>query len=145
MYCVCIHLFILIPKKSLKKNNTNSVLISVFVLFPFGGDGGIRTHVPLAWQHDFESRSLWPLRYVSIAQRNSNTKRWFWQVLRNLFFKIKLSAVKNHFSSYLFVLFFCVFACFRSVFFLVSRFSRFPRRFCGVLNEKKFLTLKNKS
>ena len=30
------------------------------------GDGGIRTHVPVARQLDFESSSLWPLRYVSI-------------------------------------------------------------------------------
>lgn len=32
----------------------------------FSGDGGIRTHVPVARQLDFESSSLWPLRYVSI-------------------------------------------------------------------------------
>ena len=30
------------------------------------GDGGIRTHVPVARQLDFESSSLWPLRYVSV-------------------------------------------------------------------------------
>lgn len=30
------------------------------------GDDGIRTHVPVARQLDFESSSLWPLRYVSI-------------------------------------------------------------------------------
>ena len=40
---VCIHVLILIPKKSLKKNNTNSKLFSVFVLFPCGGEEGIRT------------------------------------------------------------------------------------------------------
>lgn len=34
---VCIHVLILIPKKSLKKNNTNSEFTSVFVLFPCGG------------------------------------------------------------------------------------------------------------
>ena len=34
---------------------------------PFsGGDGGIRTHVPISGQNDFESFSLRPLRYVSI-------------------------------------------------------------------------------
>ena len=32
------------------------------------GDGGIRTHVPVARQLDFESSSLWPLRYVSIPE-----------------------------------------------------------------------------
>jgi hypothetical protein len=31
------------------------------------GDDGIRTHVPVARQLDFESSSLWPLRYVSNA------------------------------------------------------------------------------
>ena len=31
-----------------------------------GGDGGIRTHVPISRQNDFESFSLRPLRYVSI-------------------------------------------------------------------------------
>ena len=31
----------------------------------FSGDDGIRTHVPVARQLDFESSSLWPLRYVS--------------------------------------------------------------------------------
>lgn len=31
------------------------------------GDSGIRTHVPVARQLDFESSSLWPLRYVSSA------------------------------------------------------------------------------
>ena len=32
----------------------------------FGAAGGIRTHVPVTRQLDFESSSLWPLRYVSI-------------------------------------------------------------------------------
>ena len=32
------------------------------------GDSGIRTHVPVARQLDFESSSLWPLRYVSIKR-----------------------------------------------------------------------------
>ena len=31
-----------------------------------GGDGGIRTHVPISGQNDFESFSLRPLRYISI-------------------------------------------------------------------------------
>ena len=31
------------------------------------GDGGIRTLVPVTRQLDFESSSLWPLRYVSSA------------------------------------------------------------------------------
>lgn len=31
------------------------------------GDDGIRTHVPVTRQLDFESSSLWPLRYVSIV------------------------------------------------------------------------------
>ena len=34
----------------------------------FSGDGGIRTHVPVARQLDFESSSLQPLRYVSITK-----------------------------------------------------------------------------
>ena len=34
---------------------------------PAGGDGGIRTHVPISRQNDFESFSLRPLRYVSIS------------------------------------------------------------------------------
>lgn len=33
IWYVCIHFIILIPKKSLKKNNTNSFSLSVFVLF----------------------------------------------------------------------------------------------------------------
>lgn len=41
MYCVCIHFLILTPKKSLKKNNTNSEFFSVFVLFPLGGQGHV--------------------------------------------------------------------------------------------------------
>ena len=32
----------------------------------FGGDGGIRTHGPVFRLTDFESASLWPLRYISI-------------------------------------------------------------------------------
>ena len=31
----------------------------------YNGDGGIRTHVPVARQNDFESFPLRPLRYVS--------------------------------------------------------------------------------
>ena len=31
------------------------------------GDDGIRTHVPVTRQTDFESVPLWPLRYVSSA------------------------------------------------------------------------------
>ena len=36
-----------------------------------GGDGGIRTHVPISGQNDFESFSLRPLRYISILRFGS--------------------------------------------------------------------------
>ena len=32
----------------------------------FGGEGGIRTHVPVTRQHAFEARPLRPLRYLSV-------------------------------------------------------------------------------
>ena len=36
-----------------------------------GGDGGIRTHVPISGQNDFESFSLRPLRYISKSKRRT--------------------------------------------------------------------------
>ena len=32
-----------------------------------GGEGGIRTHVPVTRQHAFEARPLRPLRYLSVG------------------------------------------------------------------------------
>src|SRR3954469_4583439 len=38
---------------------------SLISLKLFGGEGGIRTHVPVTRQHAFEARPLRPLRYLS--------------------------------------------------------------------------------
>src|SRR5688500_19835347 len=41
------------------------------ILNEFGGEGGIRTHVPLARQDAFEAPPLRPLRYLSAEVRLS--------------------------------------------------------------------------
>ena len=45
-----------------KKKSLNAICVQTQ---SGGGDGGIRTHVPISRQNDFESFSLRPLRYVS--------------------------------------------------------------------------------
>src|ERR1019366_3957875 len=40
-----------------------------------GGEGGIRTHVPVTRQHAFEARPLRPLRYLSVE--GTRMKRTF--------------------------------------------------------------------
>src|SRR5947209_18334661 len=40
-----------------------------------GGEGGIRTHVPVTRQHAFEARPLRPLRYLSVEE--DSVKRTF--------------------------------------------------------------------
>ena len=52
-----------------KKSSESSLL--------FNGDGGIRTLVPVTRQLDFESSSLWPLRYVSIGAANEQNENRF--------------------------------------------------------------------
>src|SRR5438128_10640505 len=37
-------------------------------MFCGGGEGGIRTHVPVTRQHAFEARPLRPLRYLSVEE-----------------------------------------------------------------------------
>src|SRR5437867_12779824 len=41
-----------------------------------GGEGGIRTHVPVTRQHAFEARPLRPLRYLSVE--GNQLKRTFY-------------------------------------------------------------------
>ena len=45
------------PKLSYKRKSTNP-LVHVFVQFPFGGSGGIRTHVPLEAVTAFRVRAV---------------------------------------------------------------------------------------
>ena len=54
------YLILFSPHKVLVKEKGHRL-----VSFLTGGDGGIRTHVPISRQNDFESFSLRPLRYVS--------------------------------------------------------------------------------
>ena len=41
------------------------------LLFIVGGEGGIRTHVPLTGQDAFEAPPLRPLRYLSVPVRQT--------------------------------------------------------------------------
>ena len=57
-------LFLTFPVEITKKHRVSQGQPGAF--HKNGGDGGIRTHVPFHRLLDFESSSLWPLRYVSI-------------------------------------------------------------------------------
>ena len=66
MFCVCIHLLIIIPKYSWEKKYTHLNFLSLgCVQFSCGGEKGIRTLAPVSWRPHFECGSLWPLRYLS--------------------------------------------------------------------------------
>src|ERR1700674_5888623 len=51
-----------------------------------GGEGGIRTHVPVTRQHAFEARPLRPLRYLSASVTS---------VKRTLHYSAHLFSLKN--------------------------------------------------
>ena len=53
--------------ESMKEISERKGLLQEVTASFVSGDDGIRTHVPVARQLDFESSSLWPLRYVSSA------------------------------------------------------------------------------